>query len=191
MVGAQVASMAAALLLVASACAPDGPDGSGAIAAPAGTPESPRTIEVAMVDIAFEPTALSVQAGETVKFVFTNEGAAEHEATFGDEAEQDEHATAMRDAEGMEGMDMGEADAGHDEAEADHDEAEADHDEAGATPDGHDEEGAIAPVVLKAGESGEMIVTFDDPDATSTIIGCHIPGHWEAGMRLDVTVDSA
>jgi uncharacterized cupredoxin-like copper-binding protein len=176
-VGAQVASMAAALLLVASACAPDGPDGSGAIAAPAGTPESPRTIEVAMVDIAFEPTALSVQAGETVKFVFTNEGAAEHEATFGDEAEQDEHATAMRDAEGMEGMDMGEA--------------EADHDEAGATPDGHDEEGAIAPVVLKSGETGEMIVTFDDPDVTSTIIGCHIPGHWEAGMRLDVTVDAA
>ena len=175
-VGAQGAGMVGALLVLAAACGADGPDGSGdgGIAAPAGTPESPRTIEVAMVDIAFEPTALSVQAGETVKFVFTNEGAIEHEATFGDEAEQEEHATEMREAEGME---MDEAEAGHDDGEA--------------TDDGHDEEGAIAPLVLEAGASGEVVVTFDDPDVMSTIIGCHIPGHWEAGMRMDVSVDAA
>lgn len=75
MVRIRGAGMAAALLVLAAACGSDGPDASGdGIATPAGTPESPRTIEVAMVDIAFEPTALSIQAGETVKFVFTNEG---------------------------------------------------------------------------------------------------------------------
>lgn len=169
MVRIRGAGMAAALLVLAAACGSDGPDASGdGIATPAGTPESPRTIEVAMVDIAFEPTALSIQAGETVKFVFTNDGAAEHEATFGDEAEQEEHATAMREAEGM---DMDEAEAGHDDDEA--------------TDDGHDEQDEIAPLVLEPGAS------FDDPDVMSTIIGCHIPGHWEAGMRMDVSVDAA
>ena len=127
-----------------------------------------------MVDIAFEPTALSIRAGETVKFVFTNEGAAEHEATFGDEAEQEEHATAMREAEGM---DMDEAEEGHGDDEA--------------TDDGHDEQDEIAPLVLEPGASGEVVVTFDDPEVMSTIIGCHIPGHWEAGMRMDVSVDTA
>ena len=171
--------MAAALLVLATGCGADGSDASGdasggGTAAPAGTPESPRTIEVAMVDIAFEPTALSVQAGETVKFIFRNEGAAEHEATFGDEAEQEEHATAMREAEEM---DMDEAEAGHGDDEA--------------TDDGHDEEDEIAPLVLEPGAAGEVVVTFDDPDMVSTIIGCHIPGHWEAGMRMDVSVETA
>jgi uncharacterized cupredoxin-like copper-binding protein len=176
--------MVAALLVLATACGTDGPNrpltwppdasGGSEIAASAGTPESPRTIEVAMVDIAFEPTALSVRAGETVKFVFTNDGAAKHEATFGDEAEQEEHATAMREAEGM---DMDEAETGHGDGEA--------------TDDGHDEQDEIAPLVLEPGASGEVIVTFDDPDVTSTIIGCHVPGHWEAGMRMDVTFDAA
>jgi uncharacterized cupredoxin-like copper-binding protein len=167
--------MVVALAVLAAGCGADGPE-AGGIAAPAGTPESPRTIEVAMVDIAFEPTALSIQAGETVKFVFTNTGAAEHEATFGDEAEQEEHATAMREAEGM-NMAEAEAEAGHDEAEA--------------TDDGHDEQDEIAPLVLEPGASGEVVVTFDDPEVMNTIIGCHIPGHWEAGMRMDISVDTA
>jgi uncharacterized cupredoxin-like copper-binding protein len=167
--------MVVALLVLATACGADGPDAGGdGTGAPVGTLESPRTIDVAMVDIAFEPTALSIRAGETVKFVFTNEGAAEHEATFGDEAEQEEHATAMREAEGM---DMDEAEAGHGDDEA--------------TDDGHDEQDEIAPLVLEPGASGEVVVTFDDPEVMSTIIGCHIPGHWEAGMRMDVSVDTA
>lgn len=31
-------------------------------------------------------------------------------------------------------------------------------------------------------------MTFDEKDMSSTIIGCHVPGHWEAGMRVDVAV---
>lgn len=152
-----------------------------------GTPESPRTIEVAMVDVAFEPSALTVQAGETVRFVFVNDGVVEHEATFGDEDEQQEHAAAMRESEGMDMDSMGDADHA-DEAGRD---GEADH----ADETGHDGDaghaGEAAPLVLEPGDSGEVTMSFDDPGMTSTIIGCHVPGHWEAGMRLDVNVVSA
>lgn len=42
-------------------------------------------------------------------------------------------------------------------------------------------------VVLEPGASGEFTMTFDEPG--STMIGCHEPGHWEAGMRVDVTIN--
>ncbi len=41
--------------------------------------------------------------------------------------------------------------------------------------------GEGASIVLGPGESGELVVTFDE--AGELIIGCHVPGHWEAGMR--------
>jgi len=128
-----------------------------------------------MVDVAFEPSALTVQAGETVRFVFVNDGVVAHEATFGDEDEQQEHAAAMRESEGMDMDGMGDADHA---------------DETGHDGDaGH--AGEAAPLVLEPGDSGEVTMSFDDPGMTSTIIGCHVPGHWEAGMRLDVNVVSA
>lgn len=88
--------------------------------------------------------------------------------------EQDEHAAEMREAEGM---DM----HGMDESGTDH------ADEAGDT--GHGEE--TPPLVLEPGASGDVTMTFDDPGMSSTIIGCHVPGHCEAGMRVDVTVAPA
>lgn len=178
MFGHRVGAAVAAVAVLVAACGDDGPDAAGVgVAAQAGTAESPRTIEIAMVDIGYAPAAVSVQAGETVRFRFTNDGAVRHEATFGDEAEQEEHGALMRESEDMGGMDMGGADM--DGAEAD------DMVESG---EGHDEP---PPLVLEPGESGEVIVTFDDPDTSSTIIGCHEPGHWEAGMREDVTVVTA
>lgn len=183
---------------ILAACGDDGP-GSGASVGSPGTPESPRTIEVAMVDVAFEPSAVTVQAGETVRFVFVNDGVVEHEATFGDEDEQLEHAAAMRKAEGMDMDSMGDADhpdeTGHAD-DADHaDEADHADDTDHADETGHDggdgHAGVAAPLVLEPGESGEVTMSFDDPGITSTIIGCHVPGHWEAGMRLDVNVLSA
>lgn len=133
-----------------------------------------------MVDIAFEPTDVAVRSGETVKFVFDNEGAVEHEATFGDQNEQEEHAVEMREAEGGDVDATDESEPGHDGTEAGHDDADSD--------DGHDE---AASLLLQPGESGEVTMTFDDPGVTTTIIGCHVPGHWEAGMRVDVTVTNA
>src|SRR5688500_16737058 len=61
-----------------------------------------RTVEIDMVDVAFEPESLTVTSGETVRFVFTNTGAVAHDAFIGDEAAQADHETEMRDADGDE-----------------------------------------------------------------------------------------
>jgi len=63
-------------------------------APPAG--EASRTVEVTMKDIAYEPTAISVKPGETVKFVFHNAGQIRHDAFLGDEMAQEEHEKEMR-----------------------------------------------------------------------------------------------
>ena len=62
--------------------------------------EATRTIEITMKDIAFEPTSVTVQPGETVKFVFRNEGQILHDAFIGDEAAQAEHEKEMREHAG-------------------------------------------------------------------------------------------
>ncbi len=45
-----------------------------------------------------------------------------------------------------------------------------------------DEEPALVP---QPNESGELSYTFSEPGAYQ--IGCHQPGHYEAGMKIDVT----
>ena len=55
-----------------------------------------RTVEVTTLDtMTFEPSRLTVSAGETVTFVVTNSGQAVHEFTLGDAAMQQEHADEM------------------------------------------------------------------------------------------------
>ena len=64
----------------------DGSTGTtGAAAAPT------RTVNIAMVDIAYEPKTLSVQQGERIEFVFDNKGSIRHDAFIGDAAAQAEH----------------------------------------------------------------------------------------------------
>lgn len=35
---------------------------------------------------------------------------------------------------------------------------------------------------------GRLEYTFDDADASEFVIGCHYPGHYDAGMRAIITV---
>jgi uncharacterized cupredoxin-like copper-binding protein len=114
-----------------------------------------RTIEVEMVDIAFEPDTIEVTAGETVRFVFTNTGDIAHDAYIGDVDAQDDHEAQMRDAEG----------GGH-----------------GGHGDDEDE-GALT---VEPGDTAEMTHTF--AQAETLEIGCHQPGHYDAGMRITVDV---
>ena len=58
-----------------------------------------RTVIVRMSDnMRFTPDVIAVKLGETVRFVFTNEGAVTHDAVIGDEAVQEEHEDEMRSA---------------------------------------------------------------------------------------------
>jgi uncharacterized cupredoxin-like copper-binding protein len=61
-----------------------------------------------MRDIAYSPDSVTVNAGETVRFVFTNKDEAVHDAFIGDEEAQDGHEMEMQDS-----ADMGHGD-GHD-----------------------------------------------------------------------------
>ena len=67
--------------------------------------EATRTIDVVMKEFAYDPAAVTVRAGETVKFVFRNEGAVVHDAFLGDEAAQAEHEREMAGDDGHEGHD--------------------------------------------------------------------------------------
>ena len=57
------------------------------------SPAVSRTIDVAMTDDAYGPSTLAVATGQTVRFVFRNEGTVVHEALIGDAALQTELLT--------------------------------------------------------------------------------------------------
>ena len=54
--------------------------------------------------------------------------------------------------------------------------------------DGHGDDHDSPTLVLAAGESGSIVVTMEEPG--DMIIGCHVPGHWDAGMRSDYVVSA-
>ncbi|HVW34928.1 MAG TPA: cupredoxin domain-containing protein, partial [Acidimicrobiia bacterium] len=60
------------------------------------TAAATRTVDIEMRDIAYSPNAVTVQAGETVRFVFHNAGQIRHDAFLGDAMAQDEHEHEMR-----------------------------------------------------------------------------------------------
>jgi len=90
-----------ALVLLLAACGGAGEDAAPDDQVPAG---GIRTIEVvALDDLSFDPGAIEVEAGEEVRFVVTNAGAAVHDFYVGTEDEQTAHEAEMGDA----GMDHG------------------------------------------------------------------------------------
>jgi heme/copper-type cytochrome/quinol oxidase subunit 2 len=46
-----------------------------------------------------------------------------------------------------------------------------------------------AAITLQPGVSGELAYTFDQPGTYE--VGCHQPGHYAAGMKIDVIVEWA
>ena len=140
-----------ALALLAGACGSDSDDTGGSAG------DGPRTVEIAMRDIEFEPGEVAVAKGETVRFVFENEGKLAHDAFVGDRAAQDEHETEMREAE-----------------------------EAGEAEHGHEAEAEAGGISVDPGKRGELTHRFDETG--EVLIGCHEPGHYEAGMVVKVTV---
>ncbi|MGH9137783.1 MAG: cupredoxin domain-containing protein [Acidimicrobiales bacterium] len=69
------------------------------------------------------------------------------------------------------------------DAQADHEAEMREMDEGGMQGGGHGDDDAMA---VQPGDTGELTYTFDQ--AGSFEIGCHQPGHYDAGMMIDVTV---
>ena len=80
-----MAALAVAGVSAFAACS-SGSDGS------AGTGNGTRTVEIKALDTnRFEPSSLTVKAGEKIRFVVTNTGKAAHEFVVGDEDVQMAH----------------------------------------------------------------------------------------------------
>jgi uncharacterized cupredoxin-like copper-binding protein len=75
------------LLITGGGHGPDRHMSTGGIGGPAEAGEEGRTVQVSTLDtMTFEPSSISVSAGETVTFAVTNAGQAVHESTLGDAA---------------------------------------------------------------------------------------------------------
>lgn len=125
-----------------------------------------KTIDVTMTDSKYEPGTLTVTKGQKITFRFTNNGALVHEALIGNRQDQDDHAKEMMaSTTTMDGM--------H------------------STMDGDGMSGVhhadtVKMVTVQPKTSKDLTMTFDT--AGEYLIGCHQPGHWEAGMKATVTV---
>jgi uncharacterized cupredoxin-like copper-binding protein len=187
-------TMLAAISLLAAACGADHPeDADVATLAPDGTPlcvlQTPTDADVAaaeeaghaeepgeggvdfavdieMREFGYSCSLPTIEQGTTLALRFTNVGIVEHEAVVGSLAEQHDAEVQMAEMAAM--VEMGLMDSGHEVQGGGH-----------STP----------AINVPAGESLTLVVELDEPG--EMMIGCHVPGHWAAGMRRNFIVAKA
>ncbi len=123
--------------------------------------KSPQVVKIEAGAVRYEPRTITVTVGQPVVLRITNTSTVDHEALLGDEKAQKAHAAEMKDAEAM----------GHDMASHD------------ATTKAKSGEGFVT---IAPKKSAEIRTTFTK--VGRTILGCHLKGHYEGGMRLTVIV---
>lgn len=140
---------------------------------PAPAAKASRSIDVIMKDMTFDPGAIDIKAGETVRFVLVNKGQLLHEFSLGNAAMHAEHQQQMlkmqqsgqlMSAAMIQGMDH--AAMGHGQVGMSHDDPNS--------------------VLVEPGKTAELTWTFNK--ATRLEFACNIPGHYQAGMKGDLTV---
>jgi uncharacterized cupredoxin-like copper-binding protein len=142
----RVGIVAASVALALGGCGDSGPT-----SAPSPAPSGARTIEIEAQDaLRFDPSELTVTAGETIYFIVSNTGGSDHEFILGDAGVQTAHAE----------------DGGH-----------------GA----HGSDETLASLDLPPGATETATVTFEEPG--TILFGCHIDGHYSAGMVGTITVE--
>lgn len=135
--------------------------------------EASRTVEVVMYDNYYEPESITVDAGETVRFVVRNEGMLVHEFNIGTAAMHAAHQEEMQmmvehgviqgDSINREMMKM---------------------DMGGGKTMEHDDPNSV---LLEPGKTGEIVWTF--ADAVDLEFACNVPGHYDAGMYGSLTIE--
>jgi uncharacterized cupredoxin-like copper-binding protein len=163
---ASIAALAFPLIAVLAGCGQNTTADTGA---------SGRVTDMDMTDNAFSTKQLQVAKGETVTLRFHNKGAAVHEAVIGDDAVQASHhqqmtaGTAMANGSMPSDTPMTTASGGMEHGNMN----------SGGTTDDD-------AVTVQPGQMKEMTHTFTE--SGTVLIGCHQPGHWEAGMKATVAV---
>jgi uncharacterized cupredoxin-like copper-binding protein len=120
-------------------------------------------VKMEMREFGYSCSLPTMEQGVTLALQFTNVGIVEHEAVIGDLQEQHDVELQMIEMAAM--VEMGLMDAAHDVGGGGH---------------------SVPSITVPAGETQTMIVELDDPGRL--MVGCHVPGHWDAGMRADFTV---
>ena len=87
--------MLAACLLALSSSVWAAPAHTYEFGQPAPAAKATRSVEVVMSDMSFDPKAIQVKAGETVRFVLVNKGQLLHEFNLGDAAMHAKHQQEM------------------------------------------------------------------------------------------------
>ncbi|WP_025111074.1 plastocyanin/azurin family copper-binding protein [Pseudomonas sp. H1h] len=143
---------------------------------PAPAARATRSIEVVLNDMSFDPKAIQVKAGETVRFVLVNKGQLLHEFNLGDAAMHAQHQQEMLQMQ-QSGMLTPTA-----MKEMSHDMTGMDHSAMGHGMK-HDDPNSV---LVEPGKTAELTWTFSK--ATSLEFACNIPGHYQAGMVGKLTV---
>ena len=170
--------IAAGVVLLLSAGAQAGGKHSGGhghaanIGKPGKASEATRIIEIVMTDNRFEPEQISVESGETIRFVLKNKGEFVHEFNIGTAAMHAKHQTEMAMM-----FDHGvlEIDKIH------YDKMKMDMG-GGQTMD-HDDPNSV---LLEPEKSAEIVWKFDS--GARLEFACNIPGHYDAGMMGDIRI---
>jgi uncharacterized cupredoxin-like copper-binding protein len=123
-----------------------------------------RSINIDMNDtMRFSPDQLTVNSGETIKFVVHNSGKLPHEMVLGSEDSLKAHAVEMKQSATQK--------SGHTDS----------HDH-GNTPD-------VLALSVQPGDTKEWVIRFDK---TQTLqMACLIPGHFEAGMKGQLKIQES
>ena len=166
----------ATCLLALSSPVSAGPAHTYDFGQPAVAGKATRSVEVVMGDMSFDPKAIEVKAGETVRFVLVNKGQLLHEFNLGDAAMHARHQQEMLQMQ-KSGMLTPTA-----MKEMSHDIAGMDHSSMGHGMQ-HDDPNSV---LVEPGKTAELTWTFSK--ATSLEFACNIPGHYQAGMVGKLTV---
>jgi uncharacterized cupredoxin-like copper-binding protein len=174
------AALLAGAALLASSCSladlggqnADRPAGAGRAATATREPRAARRrpgpawatgapVRVVMNDrFRYRPAAIMVRAGRRVTFDVTNAGKLPHEFILGDRATQLDHERQMQG---------GPPAGGHGHAHT-----------------GHAAAGAGGALTVPPGQTRRLTWTFDEPGIV--LYGCHVLGHWAAGMKGTIVV---
>jgi uncharacterized cupredoxin-like copper-binding protein len=110
----------------------------------------------------YRPAAIMVRAGRRVIFDVTNAGKLPHEFILGDRATQLDHERQMQGGPPAGGHGHAHGHAGH------------------AGP------GAGGALTVPPGQTRRLTWTFEEPGIV--LYGCHVLGHWAAGMKGTIVV---
>jgi uncharacterized cupredoxin-like copper-binding protein len=165
-------------------------------------------IQVDMVEFGYSPDPIRIPAGRPVRLVVQNVGLVAHELMAGRVVETgsfeydlfagvpmqidgaamsmdevDEHAD--QEAEGAAHEDT---EAAHEDAAPAHEDTEEAHEEA-APDEGHGGEDHGSMVLVQPGETSYVTFTIPADRTGEWTAACFLPGHYEAGMHVDLIVE--